>query len=190
MLQIQGQTRWIGHSVTLRSAPEDPNPTLHTQEVTGSSPVAPTIVFNSLRTFHFPTRNLCPLCVRNLSVAQHSVAANRAELGSLIWARNRQIRRCYLKNFLRSALRRPPCGLTRAAVDGGASTRSCRRHSAHGGHHEPALLEHGGVSLEEARLEVEVPARPRSTQTPAIRWALVTIVGCGAIPDRPTTAMA
>ena len=112
------------------------------------------------------------------------MAANRAELGSFIQARNRQIRRCYLKNFLCSALRRPPCGLTRAAVDGGASTRSCRRHSAHGGHHEPALLDYGGVSLEEARLEVEVPARPRSTQTPAIRWALVTIVGCGAIPDR------
>ena len=97
MLQIQGQTRWIGHYVTLRGTPEDPTPTLWEQEVRSSNLRAPTIIFNSLRTFHFPTRNLCPLCVRNLSVAQHSVAANRADLGSFIWARNRQIKRRYCK---------------------------------------------------------------------------------------------
>ncbi len=49
MLQIQGQTRWIGHSVTLRSTPEDPNPTLVDQEVPSSIMGASTIVFSKLR---------------------------------------------------------------------------------------------------------------------------------------------
>ena len=49
MLQIQGQTRWIGHSVTLRSTPEDPNPTLVDQEVPSSILGASTIVFSKLR---------------------------------------------------------------------------------------------------------------------------------------------
>jgi len=48
VLQIQGQTRWIGHSVTLRSTPEDPTPTLHTQEVRSSRLRAPTIVYRGL----------------------------------------------------------------------------------------------------------------------------------------------
>ena len=39
------------------------------QEAGGSNPSAPTIVFNSLRTVHLPTRNLCPHSARIFPVA-------------------------------------------------------------------------------------------------------------------------
>ena len=45
---------------------------LHTQEVRSSSLRAPTIVFNNLRVVYVSDSGLCPLCVRNLPVAQHS----------------------------------------------------------------------------------------------------------------------
>jgi len=48
VLQLQGHTAWIGHSITLHSTPRSPDPTLHTQEVWSSSLRAPTIYFQLL----------------------------------------------------------------------------------------------------------------------------------------------
>ncbi len=82
MLQIQGKTAWIGHSVTLHNTPRSPDPTLHTQEVRSSSLRAPTIVFNDLQDSHLADISLCPLCVRNLGVAQHRLRASSPDLSS------------------------------------------------------------------------------------------------------------